>query len=610
MTPHNFYKASIRDAIPSPPLPPLEFARRHVRLPVSARSERFDDAITPWTREVIERLGDLEVRRLTFIKPVQSGGSTVGEIALCWWIAAQENGDIFYNWEDDQKAEDRWFKRVDRILKSCDPVKRIIDGLEKHKYQKGLVAFPRLNLTCQGVFNAQNLDSDSVRLLINEEVHNWTPGMLDKAYRRKTAFPNYFSLQISNAGTKGDQLHGAFIEGTMQQWQVLCPGCGAYHVMRTRWDDKAPQLGGLRYDSEGCKSANGDYNYTKLAGTIRYQFPCGYTVRDNHVERRALSLSGCYSQPTNPNAPLSIRSYTLDSVAVDYIPWLDLIMEKHKALKAMRYGDPELWYKYLRERECVFSDPNDRPMTARMVLSMDKKKDREGLMPRYARFAALDRQQGTARDGELPHWWIVIRDVDDQANSLLVYEGKAETDTDAVETLSRHSVLPRHVVCDSGDDTTHVYQFCLRNGYNAIKGGRESLYAHEDGGRRIFSPERPLWQMLNLQSPTKPDAPVDEPQFWLYGKAGIRDRLAWLRASKGIKWEVPADVSEDYKEHMDSEEMQTRKNKDGYTVNTWTQIRARNDLFVCECYIAMMMEMAGLIGQGIFDNEETTTPQP
>lgn len=619
MTELNFIRQLFLDGIPDAPLPPLEFARKFVRLPMSARSERFDDSVTPWTREVIQQLGNPACHRLTFVGPVQSGKSTVGEIALCWWIAAQRNGDIFYNWEDDSKADERWVKRIDRILKACAPVKKIIDGLERHKYVKCMAAFQRLNLTVQGVFNAENLDSDSVRLLINEEIHNWGPGLLDKAYRRKTAFPDYFSLQISNAGSKGDQLHGAYEEGTRQVWDVKCPGCGKFHSMRTRFDEKAPHLGGLRYDSDGCKSKSGDYNYNRLAPTIRYQFPCGHTIADDHILRRGMSLAGRYSEPTNPDAPLSICSYTLDAVAVDYIPWLELIMEKHKALKALRYGDPELWYRYLRERECIFTDPNDRPMTARMVLSMDKRKDRAGMPNRYARFAALDRQQGTTREGELPHWWLVIRDADKDANTLLVYEGKCETDEDAADVIKRHGVIPRCVVCDSGDDTLHVYQFCLRHGYSAIKGGKSNTYAHVDGSHRIYSEKKPLTVdrlAMELVFPPLGEDEYhrivyhhDEPMFFFYSKAGIRDRLNNLRSIPGIKWEVPGDVSDDYKLHMDSEEMKDGKDKHGYPTKEWTQIRTRNDLFVCECYIAMLMDDAELIGQFRNDNEPTE-PKP
>lgn len=586
-------------AIPPAPLSALEFARQYVKLPMSARCESFDDSVTPWTREPIERLSDPATKYLTFIKPVQAGGSTVGEIALCYWIYLQKKGDIFYNWEDDEKAKERWVKRIDRILRSCAPVKRIIDGLERHKYQKCLVAFPRLSLTVQGVYNATNLDSDSVRLLINEEIHNWRPGLLEKAYRRKTAFPNFFSLQISNAGRAGDQLHAAFEEGTQQVWEVKCPGCGKYHEMHTHWNDARPELGGLRYDADKARAANGEYNYALIAPTVRYQFPCGFLVFDSPRERRALSLSGRYSEPKNPDAHLSNRSYILDAVAVDYIPWIELIMEKHKALRAMKYGDLEAWLKYLRERECIFTDDNSRPMIPTLVVSQ-KKKDRAGLENRVARFAALDRQQGSISKGEIPHWWMVIRDVDAAANSLLVWEGKCETDEEALDVLNRHCVLPRHVVCDSGDDTTHVYRFCIRNGFNAIKGGTKPLFPHPDGGMRIFSQENFLWKLLNMRGPTKPEGQeVDEPMFWLYSKPGIRDRLAWLRTSNVVKWEVPADVSNDYREHMEAEELQSRRTSDGYQRNVWVQVRRRNDLFVCECYIAMLMEMAGLIGGAI-----------
>ena len=41
---------------------------------------------------------------------------------------------------------------------------------------------------------------------------------------------------------------------------------------------------------------------------------------------------------------MSERSYTLEAVAIDYIPWLDLIKEKHRALRALKYGDPKPWF--------------------------------------------------------------------------------------------------------------------------------------------------------------------------------------------------------------------------------------------------------------------------
>ncbi len=581
----------IIDSIPKKPPLPVEWAKQNVRLIGSARSERYDNTVTNWTTYPINLLANETVRQITFVKPVQSGGSVIGEIAICYWIVWATSGDIQYNWEDDRKAMERWDKRIERIIRAT---KSIVIPTERSKVQKGLIMFPHCNLVVQGTLKSDNLDSDSIRFQVNEEIHNWEAGRLEKAYRRTTAYWNSKIINISNASKKGDQLYQAYVSGTMQQWQVLCPFCKQYHVMQTKWDDKNPQLGGLRYDSEGCKQSNGTYNYNKLAGTIFYQMPCGGKIGNNPVERRRLSLSGKWSEPTNKEAINSNRSFNLDAVAVDYIDWLQLVIEKHQALKAMKYGDPEPFKRYITERECKFWDADEQPVTERIVLSSVFKK-RQGLPNRIARFAAIDRQRGTFDEGELPYYWLVVRDVDEQSNSLLVYEGKLLTDIDVVETLKELEVMPRQVVVDSGYDTMHIYQFCLRNGYNAIKGDSSAFFSHPDGSKKIFSMERPLCLMIN-QQPTRTN-PLDEPQFWFYSKSGIRDRLNWLRSSKEIRWEIPIDVSDDYKSHLESEELRTRTHpRTGETIHEWVQVRKRNDLFVCECYIAMLMEMAGLIG--------------
>lgn len=596
----------IRHVPPARCVDVVEWARVNVRLPGSARAEEFDPMITPWTREPITRIDDGVTKRTTFVKPVQAGGSVVGEIAVAYWIS-QKAGDVQYNWQNDDNADERYEKRIERILRACRPVMAKWPE-DRHKAKKGLVIFPHCNLMVQGVFTDRRVASDSVKYQVNEEVHDeegWKPGQLSKAFGRLTAYWDSVSFVISNAGRKNSELHKEFDSGSCQRWEVRCPGCGRFHTMRTRWEDQKPELGGLRYDSDGCKRESGGFDYGKLVGTLRYQMPCGYSVPEDVAARRALSLSGRYGDPTNPGAPKNRRSYTLEAVSVDYIPWIDLVMQKHEALRALKYGDPDPWKTYLRERECIFADDSDRPTVGKIILS-SVKKDRAGLDGRMARFAAVDRQQGSLVKGEVPHWWVVIRDVMPNSDSRLVFEGKILTDEDVADVMQRHEVCPRHVVADSGDDTTHVYQFCLRYGYNAIKGADQPWFTHEEEDtsdptgrrkvkfRKIYSPEKPLHGMLN--APPTQENKLDEPQFWLYSKAGIRDRLHWLRSSKSIKWEVPGDASQDYIAHMESEVLEDDRDSRGYEVKVWKQIRERNDLFVCECYVAMLMDMAGLIG--------------
>lgn len=586
-----------RDAIPQPSArDPIAWMEQHVRMPGSARSERCNFAIYPWTRKPVERAALGECRTVTFVKPVQSGGSGASEALACYLLANEIGGYMMHwNWEDNTKAVERWDERLEPLLKNCAPLMAKAPPMDKQlgRWKRGRVLFPHATLVVQGVKESKNLDSDTVRFEINEEIHNWEPGRLAKAYNRTTAVWNAVIFNVSNASKKDDQLHQLFLQGTQQHWEVLCPYCGKRHRMRTRWDPKEPKLGGLRYNSEGCKVGD-TYDYNKLEKTIRFQMPCGGEVHDDPVIRRRMSLGGDYSAPENPGAR-SNDSYTLEAVAVDYIPWLTLIQEKHAALRALKLGDPEPWWRYKAERENIFVDQSeDRPVIESVLLNTRLKKNRDGLKDRVVRFGALDYQHGDMRKGELPHWWGLIRDFDARGNSLLVWEGKLSTDEDAHQIMMDHSVKPACVVCDSGHDATHVYQFCLRYGFNAIKGGSESSYAHKDGGRRIFSPEKPLHLMLNMK-PTRENK-LAEPLFWFYSKAGIRDRLNWVRGAEGIRWDVPGDVSEDYQNHMGAEELRERKNpRTGEAVHEWVQVKRRNDLFVAECYVMMLAEMAGLI---------------
>jgi hypothetical protein len=592
----------IRETCPAAVAPdPVAWMERHVRLVGSSRSDRFDSSLTPWVRDPIRAAATGRTRRVTFVKPVQSGGSAAGECVVCYWLATSSGGDVHYNWTDNDKALSRWDKRIEKILLACAPVMARAPALEKHagKWKRGMVVFPHCNLTVQGVHQPSNLDSDTIRFEVNEELHDWEDGRLLKAYNRTTACWNAAIFNISNAGPKNGQLHMAFKAGTMRQWEVLCPGCRQFHYMRAEWDDKKPELGGLRYDSDGCRLKSGEYDYNRLAPTVRFQMPCGHEVRDDFQLRRALSDSGRYSAPQNPGAdPLLDESFILEAVAVHDIPWLQLIQDKHAALRDLKNGAPETWWKYLMERESRFVDVGaDRPRFGEVIVNSALRKNRAGMPNRAARFAALDKQRGKKDRGEMPHWWMVIRDVDAEGNSLLVYEGKVLTDADAARTLAEHQVEPGCVVCDSGDGATSVsvYNFCLEYGYNAIKGSPQAFFSHGEDGRKIFSPEQLLHQMLNM--PRTREDPSEEPFFWHYSKSGIRERLLWWRHTK--RWDVPGDVSEDYKEHLEAESYEEKRNKQtGELEGQWVQLRDRNDLLVCEAYIGMLAEMAGLIGAG------------
>lgn len=565
----------------------------------------FDSERTPQLLEPIRAMADADTRIVTLIKPVQIGGSTAGEVVCAYW-AAFNNGLIQYNWQDDKKAEDRWSDRILPALESCHDIKRT-----GHRWEELICEARYVNTTvrCQGVFNESSLDSDTVPLQINEEVHLWKPGFLGKARRRQTQVWNAKAFDISNASNVGDQLQIAYEAGTMEQWEVLCPRCGEFHVMRFRFNPARPELGGLRWDSEGCK--NGDrYNYNKLAQTIRYQFPCGLEIQDHPAERRR--MVGRYSKPQNDGAHTSHRSFNFEAVACGPIRWLTLIQEWHQAIRSQKSGDSEPMRRFITERECRFYSEDLRPFQGQIILNTSARKSREGLPDRAVRLFAADKQKGRRALGQLSHYWLVIRDVMDNADSRLVYEGMVQTDADLLAVIDDHG-CPRRCGCiDATWDTKNVMEFCYRSGINATQGSNQNhWFGHPDKVKRYYSVPKPIHAELNvnpqheyvaMQSGWQPH--IDEPMVWFYNKAGLLTNLFFLRQHGGIIHDVPADVSDDYQKQNDSWERITgTRGRSQEHIEEWRQTRADDHMLMCEGYIAMEMDLGGFISRRLVELE-------
>lgn len=594
----------------------IAWAESDVRL-VSVRSERFRSTIAPWLIQPLIYCADNTTRIVSFCKPVQSGGSVIGEIMAAYW-SLFGHGLVQFNWEDDGKAKTRYLDRIEPCLSRTIGMPLAID---KRISPMPEIRYPSSMVRVQGVFVPDALDSDSVPCQINEEIHRWKPGHLDKARNRQTACVLPKALDISNASEEKDQWHTAFGEGTMQYWEVQCPGCRQWHRMREEWNDERPDLGGLRYDANGCRLGDGEYDYNLLEPTIRYQMPCGYEVRDEERARKALSLSGRYGDPTNKGAHLSHRSLSLDAVAVDYIPWLKLIRQKHAAVRAMTNGDPEPYKRYVQERACRFWRPDSTPIHRAIVLSTHRRMS-QGLKDHKFRFAFLDRQQGVAALGDNPYWWLMIVQTREDGTVMPVYSDRV-SDEEAVNKLNEFGVKPWCVACDSGDDTSSVYAFCLEHGFNATKGeglkgddAEIKYYKHKDGAQRIYSDDTEdyVCERANAYAycQKRDDEGEDEfalrfkceePRFIRYSKVGLYDRLDWLQRSG--KWVHPADANQSYRMQMKAWERQSKQSAlDLRTRMVWRKVSEHDHLWACAAGITLLMERMGLIGQTKEKDEE------
>lgn len=606
----NIFANSIPDAMPRDIVAWAEESRLQVDGHV------FDSALNPQAIKPMRAMADEETRIGTFIKPVQSGGSTAGEIVLAWW-ARFAHGLTQFNWQDDLKAAERW---KDRIL----PCLESVPGLQWAGGRDSLICearFVNSTIRAQGVFNENALNSDTIPNQINEEVHLWKPGHLAMARDRQTRIWNSKAFDISNAGKVGDQLHSAFNDGTMEEWETVCPKCRVIHAMHFRFNPSKPELGGLRWDSS-TRLADGKPNYNKLLATIRYQFPCGHEVLDLPHERR--TLKGDYSAPKNEGAHISHRSWISEAVSYDQISWLTLIKEWHGAIQALKSGDEEPMFRFVTRRECKFYSPESIPFSGMVIVNNSIVKSRDGLKGRAARFWFADKQKGYAHKGELTHYWLVIRDVMPNCDSQLVFEGLVQTDSDLLARLEEHGCVMQSGAVDCGWDRNNVQQFCYRAGCNAqtTSAQNQYFYHREEKAYRIYSEPEGLHKQMKV--PPKHDYVLDkakmvagkmeyvpaseEPLHWSIHRVGSIKLLFFLRGHQKlvtqnggtdfIKWEVPGDVSEEYKKQMESWEFKTRKKPATNAIEEICRQRFQADhMLMAEAGIANLMAMSGILSQ-------------
>ena len=594
---------------------------------VTKDREYFSMAESPWLVEPLQMADDPLVSKLTYVKPVQCGGGTsLGEIIIFRRLL-DSSGLIGYYWPTDDKAEDRWKKWTERRLRACKPILAQMP----EDYNQMLVNFGNITLSMCGVFSSSNLDSDTVDFIIGEEVHQWEPGMVGKAKGRQTKvdFPKF--ILVSNAGLKGDQLHQEFNEGTQQHFRVRCPGCKQFHVMRSRWEDSRPELGGLRYDTEGCKRSDGTFDYNKLVPTLRYQFPCGYEMRDEVRERREAAQNGKYSEPFNTGALSAHRSYTLQAVSCHTMRWIDLVQEKHIALRALKAGDDSDWRRFLKERECLFYDASEhRPFQGEIVVTSGATVNRKGLPNELGKIWAGDWQQGYKHKGELTHYWLVIESVLADCNSQVIFAGKVEDENELLTVLKDHDItdadgggLPDGFI-DASKNTKAILSFCYRAGINAVMGNAsgKGQWKWPDGSWQYYAPKKYIYKELNVPPrydliATREGYVEDpaEPFIIMYSKAGILKNHFFIRELKAnvlannpqatkddyLERIVPGDIGEDYLKHHEAWERDFRKsapNKMG-EVEGFKRLSLNDHLMSCSCYIDLMKDLSGLLGAAI-----------
>lgn len=533
----------------------IEWAEKNIQLDsrLTARPGLYTTSYTPYVRGVLEALADPGVHTVTLCWGSQTGKTLTLAVWLAYRIAndpapallVMPNADLARSYSET---------RLTPILQKCQPVKCLFPhDMDDFKILE--MQFSTMTLTLVGSNSPANISSRPICIAVLDELDKFAPptekeaAAYNLALERTKAFPGRKHVLTSTPTLNTGDIWQNYQAGTQETFHVPCHSCGERQAM---------EFGSIKWD-EAARAEDGRWDLKRVQDTARYHCTkCNEGWTEGH--RRRAIVQGKW-QPANTHADPAHRSFRLPS-------WYSNI------------GFGETAKKFLTEKHylhglqgwvngwCALPWEDQFDDETSLAIPSGAFAKKQGWETNHLKLAAIDRQ--------IDEYWFVVRAFARDGTSRLIEEGRRRTIEDVAQALSELGVKAIHTCIDSGYEAQDTYRIAARYGWLAVKGEDRQFYFIENMGGRTKSVH---------SSDQMTDAGC---RLLLLSSPSCQDLLAWLRRGQGPSWEVPHDVSPDYREHMASHRKAHRINrKTGKDLYEWTRVKGRQDhLYDCETYLA------------------------
>lgn len=590
--------------------PPWLWAEEHVPgFSYSPVPGAFRADYSPWIKEPLEALVDVDVKTVVVMASVQGGKTTILELGSAY-IICNMPGPLLWLDNTDVEAKDQAESRLTKLYDTIEAVKALYPA-NRHAIKTSTKHFSNgMTMWVLGGANPSNLNRRSIRWLFCDEVWQWPKGHVKMAEARCTAFGWLGkTLLTSQAGHEGDDLCEKWAETDQRIWTFACPEC--QHRQPYLWEN-------IHWSKDAVKETGWDVSRVRETATLACA-NCGTHFPDTDRQRRILNKSGAYVA-SNREASKAKVGFLWNAIATR--SWGDLAEEYLIAKAEARRGEIEnLKVFYMKRLAIPWSDncedfklelkPSDfslgDPWGQEGGLNIVRtSRGHQNILvdPPFAKEPALRLRIMTV-DCQMDHFWVLVRFWTARGDSRLIWWEKVTTWGAVAELQEKYDIHSSLVFVDAGYASYQVYEECSKRGWTALRGDQKPFYVHtvkvegkaDQHPRRFYSPKRPI----EIRRGVSCD------QFY-WSNLNIKDMLARLmRGQSAIKWEAPHDVGDEYQTQMTSER---RVQKGGSWI--WERIGKRdNHLWDCEAMQIAAAHMLKLIGResvnlGGVDNEKDT----
>jgi len=252
---------ALRALIPPPRLKLSEWIEAYVRLPDSVSALPGPIRLYPYQREIADAISDPEIERVTLVKPVRVGFTTLLTGALASYIA-NEPSPVLALLPTESDCRDYVVSDIEPIFEATPTLRGLLSAEADETGRNTLLSrrFPGGSLKIVAAKSPRNLRRHNVRILLIDEADAMEAGAegspVTLAEKRTLSFANRKIILGSTPTFEAtSNVLRAYAQSDQRVFEVPCPECQHFHEIAwadIQWPEGEPEKAHYVCPACGC----------------------------------------------------------------------------------------------------------------------------------------------------------------------------------------------------------------------------------------------------------------------------------------------------------------------------------------------------------------------
>lgn len=241
---------ALRALIPPPRLRLSDWIEGHVQLPEGVSAQPGPVRLWPFQREIADAIGDPLLERVTLVKPVRVGFTTLLTSAIAGFVA-NDPSPILALLPTELDCRDYMVSDIEPIFSASPEVASVLSDERDETGRNTLMSrrFPGGSLKIVPARSPKNLRRHNVRMLMMDEVDGMETtsegSPITLAEKRTLSFPDR-KIVLGSTPVHDETSHvlRAYRQSDQRIYEVPCPECGTMSEIQWGqiiWDEDAPE---------------------------------------------------------------------------------------------------------------------------------------------------------------------------------------------------------------------------------------------------------------------------------------------------------------------------------------------------------------------------------